>query len=106
MEQGHLSEESKYVIEQYQEKERLMVLVYSQWCVNHGLDPVEIYEKAYPEQEKNKVLAEVVEEGLEKEDPSSIDIETLFEVLQLYGNEDLAITIQEEVEKRASPKTR
>lgn len=98
----HLSEKSKFVIEQYQEKERLMVQVYVQWCVNHDVDPVEIYEKAYPSQEKNIVLAEVVEEGMEVEDPSSIDIMTLFEVLQLYGNEDLAIAIQEEVEKRAS----
>lgn len=98
----HLSDKSKFVIEQYQEKERLMVQVYVQWCVNHDVDPVEIYEKAYPQQEKNGILAEVVEEGMEIEDPSSIDIATLFEVLQLYGNEDLAIAIQEEVEKRAS----
>lgn len=100
---NHLSDESKYVIEQYREKEKLMILIYAQWCIDHDLDPVMIYEKAYPDQEKNTLLAEVLEEeSLEKERPSSIDIGTLFEVLQLYGNEDLAIVIQEEVEKRAS----
>ncbi len=98
----HLSDKSKYVIEQYQEKERLMVQIYVQWCIDHGLDPVEIYEKAYPDQVKNDILTDIIEEGIEKEDPSSIDVATLFDVLQLYGNEDLAIAIQEEVKKRAS----
>ncbi len=98
----HVSDESKYVIEQYQEKERLMIVIYAQWCLDHDFDPVQIYEQAYPDQEKNKLLIEVLEEPLEKENPSAIDIETLFEVLQLYGNEDLAMVIQEELEKRAS----
>lgn len=98
----YVSDESKYVIEQYEEKERLMIVIYAQWCLDHDFDPVRIYEQAYPEQEKNKLLLEVLEEPLEKENPSAIDMETLFEVLQLYGNEDLAIVIQEEIEKRAS----
>lgn len=99
---NHLSDESKYVIEQYQEKERLMIIIFAQWCIDHDFDPVDIYKKAYPEQGKNDILADVLEDSLEKEKPSSIDIDTLFEVLQLYGNEDLAIVIQEELENRAS----
>ncbi|HLR14710.1 MAG TPA: hypothetical protein VK144_02725 [Bacillota bacterium] len=99
---NHLSDESKYVIEQYQEKERLMIIIFAQWCIDHDFDPVDIYTKAYPKQGKNDQLADVLEEPLEKEKPSSIDIDTLFEVLQLYGNEDLAIVIQEELENRAT----
>lgn len=98
----HLSDESKYIIEQYQEKERLMIVVYAQWCIDHDVDPVKIYGRAYPEQGKNDLLLEVLEEPLEKEEPSAIDIMMLFEILQSYGNEDLAIAIQEEVESRAS----
>lgn len=98
----HLSDESKYVIEQYREQGRLMIIIFAQWCLDHDFDPVKIYGRAYPEQDKNNLLIEVLEEPLEKEKPSAIDVETLFEVLQLYGNEDLAIVIQEEIEKRAS----
>lgn len=99
---NHLSDESKYVIEQYQEKERLMIIIFAQWCIDHDFDPVDIYAKAYPEQGENDILLEVLEESFEKEKPSSIDIDTLFEVLQLYGNEDLAIVIQAELENRAA----
>lgn len=99
---NHLSEESKYVIEQYQEKERLMIIIFTQWCIDHDFDPIDIYAKAYPEQGENAVLLDVLEEPFEREKPSSISIDILFEVLQLYGNEDLAIVIQEELENRAS----
>ena len=37
---------SKKVIETYQADEKMMVLVYAQWCINKGLDPIALYKKS------------------------------------------------------------
>lgn len=100
MDEMDQKEIEKRIIENYQNDEKVMILVFSQWCVNHGLDQVELYERAYPEQPKNKTLEEVIEETVSKEESEEIADETLMQILQLFGNDDLAFIIQEEIEKR------
>ncbi|MCG7344530.1 hypothetical protein MHZ92_10315 [Sporosarcina sp. ACRSL] len=86
------------IIQQYKEDETLMVRLFVQWCSNHRLDPHALYKKAYPEQLANAVLQEVIDndEGI---DDLHIDHETMLDVLQLFGNEDLAFVIADEIEK-------
>ena len=44
------------IAESYRQDEDMMILVFAQ-CVNHGLDPAELYRKAYPNQPDNERLA-------------------------------------------------
>ncbi|KGA96552.1 hypothetical protein BALCAV_0215565 [Alkalihalobacillus alcalophilus ATCC 27647 = CGMCC 1.3604] len=87
------------IIKQYQQDEKMMVLVFSQWCINHDLDPFEIYQKAYPSQQKNSMLVETQELTVSKEEAGEIANETLLGVLSLFGNEQLAFVVSEEMEK-------
>lgn len=95
-------EMEKKVIESYQSDERMMILIYAQWCINNELDPKEVYERAYPGQLKNAVLTDVLELTVAKEDSEDIPNQTVLNVLQLFGNDDLAFVVQEEMEKRES----
>lgn len=81
------------VIEQYQHDENVMIHLYVQWCVNHDLDASILYEKAYPDQPKNGALLQVIEET--EKDALHIDTETVLQVLQLFGNEDLAFVVSQ-----------
>lgn len=90
----------KKVIENYQNDERMMILIYAQWCINSGLDPKELYEKAYPGQLKNVALTDALELTVSKKESEEIPDETVLNVLQLFGNVDLAFLVQERVEKR------
>ena len=94
-------EMEKKVIENYQNDERMMILVYAQWCINNGIDPKELYEKAYPGQLKNRVLTDTLEMTVPKNESEEIADETVLNVLQLFGNDDLAFSVQAEIEKRA-----
>nr|WP_149473310.1 hypothetical protein [Oceanobacillus polygoni] len=95
-----MNEKEKQVIENYQNDEKMMILIYSQWCINNGLDPVELYEKAYPGQLKNNALKEVMEETVPAKESAEIADQTVLNVLQLFGNDDLAFIVQEHIEKR------
>jgi len=88
------------VIESYKKDEQMMILVFAQWCVNHELDPESLYLKAYPEQIKNPSLHNALELTVSKEEAGEIADETLFNVLDLFGNHDLAFIVQEAIEKR------
>ncbi|WLV25131.1 hypothetical protein QR721_02495 [Aciduricibacillus chroicocephali] len=88
------------VIESYKKDEQMMILVFAQWCINHELDPEELYIKAYPEQVKNPALHHALELTVPKTEAGEIADETLFNVLDLFGNHDLAFIVQEEIEKR------
>lgn len=90
----------KRIIENYQSDERMMILIFSQWCINQGLNQAELYERAYPSQPKNAVLEEIKELTVSKEESEEIADGTLLQVLQLFGNDDLAFIVQEEIEKR------
>ncbi|MET0787345.1 MAG: hypothetical protein ABWY25_11640 [Paenisporosarcina sp.] len=86
-----------YIIQKYQEDEQIMIQLFVQWCQNHELNPYTLYQKAYPSQAVNEAMKVVIDtnEHLDLD----IDSSTLIEVLQLFGNDDLAFVVSEEVNK-------
>ncbi|WP_047983166.1 hypothetical protein [Ornithinibacillus californiensis] len=88
------------IIENYQNDEKMMILIFAQWCINHDLDPVALYQSAYPNQLKNHILEETMELTVPKNEAEEISDETVLYVLQLFGNDDLAFVVQNEIEKR------
>lgn len=84
----------------YQTEEKMMILIYAQWCVNHGLDPVMLYEKAYPGQGKNNLLVEAVAQTVSPDESEHISDATLLNALHVFENVDLAFVVQKEIEKR------
>lgn len=95
-----MNEKDQYIIEQYQQDESMMILIYAQWCVNHELDALEMYQQAYPDQLINKELLKALDETVAKEESEDISIELVQHVLQLFGNDDLAFVIQEASDKK------
>lgn len=89
----------RQVIENYKNNERMMVLLYAQWCRNQDLSPVDLYEQAYPNQPQD-VLLEMMEWTVPKEEAEAISNETILSVLQTFGNDDLAFVIHEKIENR------
>ncbi|WP_096188828.1 hypothetical protein [Evansella halocellulosilytica] len=87
------------VIDNYKKDENMMILVFAQWCVNHELDPKDVYKEAYPEQNDNTALNEVINLTVSKEEAGPISNETLLAVLGLFGNHDLALIITEKIKK-------
>ncbi|MBA2175998.1 hypothetical protein H0266_13965 [Halobacillus locisalis] len=83
------------VIRNYQKGEKMMILLFAQWCINHDLDPVDIYQQAYPYQAKNTELIDALELTVSKKESDHIDSETLLDVLSMYGNDDLAFVVSE-----------
>jgi hypothetical protein len=88
------------IISQYQRDEHMMILVFAQWCVNHDLNPEEVYKRAYPQQGSNDALHQAIELTVPKEEAGEISDETLLGVLSLFGNEDLAFVVNEEMMER------
>jgi hypothetical protein len=86
------------IIQQYKEDETLMIRLFVQWCSNHQLDPNILYKKAYPDQTANAALQEIIEND-DGFDELTIDNETMLDVLQLFGNEDLAFVVADEIER-------
>ncbi|WP_432351996.1 hypothetical protein [Sporosarcina sp. A2] len=86
------------VIQKYKEDETLMVRLFVQWCANHKLDPHALYQTAYPQQSANSVLKEVIDsdDGFEE---LHIDNETMLDVLQMFGNDDLAFVVADEIQR-------
>lgn len=93
------NEKSKWVIERYEQDERTMVLIFAQWCVNHDIDPVSLYHEAYPNQQPNPLLTEVLDETVDKKEAEEITLDIVLYALQMFGNDDLAFVVQEEAEK-------
>ncbi|MGM9928492.1 MAG: hypothetical protein ACI35P_11145 [Bacillus sp. (in: firmicutes)] len=87
------------IIHNYQRDEKMMILVFAQWCVNHDLDPQKLYEQAYPDQGANQALREALELTVEKEEAGPIANETLLGVLSLFNNEDLAFVVTEAIQQ-------
>lgn len=81
------------IIEQYQQDEEVMILIFAQWCINNNLDPTAVYAQAYPSQKVNPTLLKAVDQTVPKDEAEPIDKETLLHVLQLFGNDDLAFVI-------------
>ncbi|MUK89763.1 hypothetical protein GMD78_15440 [Ornithinibacillus sp. L9] len=87
------------VIESYKSDEKIMILVYAQWCINNNIDPVKLYEEAYPSQMKNQALVDAMELTVPKKESEEIPDQTVLNVLQLFGNDDLAFLVQHEIDK-------
>ncbi|PIC57075.1 hypothetical protein CSV80_10195 [Sporosarcina sp. P12(2017)] len=89
------------IIQKYKDDENLMIRLFVQWCVNHQLNPQALYQQAYPEQQPNPALKEIMEndDGFEE---LHIDNETMLDVLQLFGNDDLAFVVADEIAKFTS----
>lgn len=87
------------IIQSYQRDEKMMILIFAQWCINHNLDPEELYLTAYPDQHNNHALKEAIELTVPKEEAGEIADDTLLGVLSLFGNEDLAFVVTEEIRK-------
>ncbi|WP_203334025.1 hypothetical protein [Planococcus beigongshangi] len=86
-----------YIIKKYQQDEATMVQLFVNWSLSNDLDPLELYKRAYPVQSTNEVLIKALEDA----DSSEMDIsdETILEILQMFGNDDLAFVVSEEMEK-------
>ncbi|MCG1022941.1 hypothetical protein [Sutcliffiella horikoshii] len=87
------------IIQNYQKEENMMILVFAQWCINHDLDPFSLYMKAYPDQANNPALAHALELTVSKEEAGDISNDTVLGVLAMFGNDDLAFVVSEEMEK-------
>ncbi|MEH7075712.1 hypothetical protein [Neobacillus drentensis] len=87
------------IIENYRGEEKMMILVFAQWCVNHDLNPEELYLRAYPNQAANPALREAIELTVPKEEAGEVGNQTLLGVLSLFGNDDLAFVVTEEINK-------
>jgi hypothetical protein len=87
------------VIRNYQREENMMILIFAQWCVNHDLDPAELYRSAYPEQMDNVSLRQALDLTVPKEEAGDVPDDTLLGVLSLFGNEELAFVVTEEIRK-------
>lgn len=96
-------EMEEFIIQSYQKEENMMILVFAQWCVNHDLDPVDLYKRAYPDQVENQALKDGVALTVPKEEAGDVPDETLLGVLSLFGNEDLAFVVTQEIEKQKRP---
>ncbi|WP_339191758.1 hypothetical protein [Bacillus sp. FSL K6-1003] len=91
----------KQLAEAYERDENMMILVFAQWCVNHDLDPLELYAKAYPQQKLNESLKKTVEELIvPKNESEHIPDQTLIAVLEMFGNIDLAQAVHEVIAER------
>src|SRR5699024_11954414 len=88
------------VIENYQKDEKMMILIFAQWCVNNDVDANELYKRAYPEQASNQLLANIFKETLEAGKSDQVDDTTVFSVLEIFGNSDLAFEVQGVIDKR------
>ncbi|WP_232697260.1 hypothetical protein [Brevibacillus daliensis] len=88
------------IIKQFQQDEHMMILVFAQWCINHSLDPQEIYHQAYPEQAANPVLQQIMELTVTKEEAGEISDQTLLGILGMFGNDDLAFIVSEIMNSR------
>lgn len=85
------------VIEQYEADENMMIQIYVQWCINHDINPLVLYNRAYPNQASNNVILELMETT--EKNSTIIDTGTVLDVLQLFGNDDLAYVVSEEDKK-------
>lgn len=88
------------IIENYRQEENMMILVFAQWCINNELDPEAVYLRAYPDQATNPALREALALTVPKTEAGEVADETLLGVLSLFGNDDLAFVVNEEMKKR------
>lgn len=95
-------EMEEQIIQSYQRDEGMMILIFAQWCVNHGLNAADLYQRAYPQQAENPLLKQMMDNTVPREESEEIPDSTLLHVLALFGNDDLAFVVQEEIDNRKS----
>ncbi|MFC4775224.1 hypothetical protein ACFO9Q_00315 [Paenibacillus sp. GCM10023252] len=93
-------EVEEQIIQSYQRDEQMMILIFAQWCVNHDLDPKALYVRAYPKQAANPSLEAAIALTVSKEESGDVPDDTLLNVLSLFGNEELAFIVSEEISRR------
>ncbi|SEN83855.1 hypothetical protein SAMN04488134_10264 [Amphibacillus marinus] len=93
------NERDQFVIEQYEQGENEMILLFAQWCLNHKLDPYKLYQEAYPNQKASSKLTTIMEDVVELNLAGDIDTFLLLEALQAYGNDDLAWIVSQYYER-------
>lgn len=93
-------EMEEQIIRNYQRDEQMMILIFAQWCVNHNLDPADIYLRAYPQQAANQALQQAIELTVPKEESEEIADETLLGVLSLFGHDELAYVVTKVIAQR------
>ncbi|MGM0803592.1 MAG: hypothetical protein ACQET8_02560 [Bacillota bacterium] len=89
---------SEQVISNYQKDEGMMIIIYSQWCVNNELDPKAVYLKAYPDQSKNEYVMHMLEQTVSIDEAEHIPHDTVLQVLSMFGNDDLAFVVSNEIQ--------
>jgi len=99
-------EMEQWIIDNYRRDEETMVIVFAQWCVNNELDANQLYALAYPQQGENDALQNALAVTVPREEAGDIDDETVLAVLALFGNEELAYIVTEEISKREARKRR
>src|SRR5699024_12848457 len=95
-----VTQEEDEVIDEYEVDETMMIIIFAQWCLNHDLDAVALYHKADANQPENKALLAALDETVDKKESEDISTALVQYVLQLFGNDDLAFVIQEEIDKK------
>ncbi|HSU79730.1 MAG TPA: hypothetical protein VLK78_04885 [Candidatus Angelobacter sp.] len=88
------------IIANYMRDEKMMILIFAQWCINNDLDPIKLYEKAYPDQIENAALKEAMDLTVPKSEAGEIASQTVLNVLSMFGNEELAFLVTEHQAKK------
>jgi hypothetical protein len=90
------------IFDNYERDEQMMILVFAQWCVNHQLDPAELYQQAYPQQGPNCALQQAIKLTVPKEEAGDLPDDTVLGVLSLYNNDQLAFIVTEAIKNRVA----
>lgn len=87
----------EFIIKKYQQDEAVMIQLFVNWALSHDLDPLVLYKRAYPAQSPNEAL----DKAMYQADTAEMDVsdDTLLDILQMFGNDDLAFVVSEEMEK-------
>lgn len=93
-------EKDDYIIQKSKENEEMMILIYAQWCLNNNIEPQTLYKQAYPEQTIPTLLDDVMESTVPKNESEEITGELVIQLLQVYGNDDLAFAVQEKIDAK------
>lgn len=89
----------QFIVQRYQDDEQSMIAIFAQWCINHSLDPLELYARAYPQQAGNAALKLAIEQAVSSEMSEPISAEIVQAVLSMFDNEELAYVVYEEAGK-------
>ncbi|MEW4370433.1 hypothetical protein [Paenibacillus kandeliae] len=101
-----LKRREEQIVESYRRDEDMMILVFTQWCVNNDFDARELYCSAYPDQIDNPRLEQGIRLTVPKEEAGEIENDTLLGVLAMYGNDDLAFAVSEALDERRAKQHR